>query len=60
MASKPGGRCPRCRTSIKFERKGKQNCQKCGMRIDVDIKDVPVDREMYGNDTDMRTRIMEA
>lgn len=60
MANEPGGHCPYCKASIKVGRRGKQNCLKCGRRIDVDIKDVPVSREVFGKDEDMRTWIREA
>jgi transcription initiation factor TFIIIB Brf1 subunit/transcription initiation factor TFIIB len=42
----PGGQCPYCKKMIKVERKGKQNCQNCGCRLDVEI----TDREMEGGD----------
>jgi predicted amidophosphoribosyltransferase len=59
-AGLPGGKCPRCRGDIKTERRGKQNCPHCFKRLDIEIKDVPVNREAFGKDTDMRTWIREA
>jgi predicted amidophosphoribosyltransferase len=53
----PGGRCPYCKTNLRFDRKGKHYCRKCRGPLEVDIKDVDVDPDAYGKKTDARTTI---